>query len=76
MNDLKALSTPDLIDLLSDQTAIYYKLVKANRASEQLHICREFILELHLEIEARKANSKKTSLQADGDNLSIINPIQ
>jgi hypothetical protein len=54
VRDLQRLDYSDLMDLLSEQTAIYMKILRKGGTKDQLAVCREFITEIQIEIEARK----------------------
>jgi hypothetical protein len=54
MLELKNLSLPDLVDLLSDETAYYMKLHQEGAEDNLMYKSREIMKQLQTEIEQRK----------------------
>jgi hypothetical protein len=54
MENIRLAKTPELIDLLSEETALYTKLHSSGGSHEEFERCRQMIKELQQEIELRK----------------------
>jgi hypothetical protein len=54
MRDLHLMDLTDLMDLLSEQTSAYTKLLLSGESTEQLAKCRLLTTKIQLEIEQRR----------------------
>jgi hypothetical protein len=54
MLDLKTLELTELLDMLSEQTYHYMKMLRDGASKEQFDICKQNILWIQEEIELRK----------------------
>lgn len=56
MEDLKLLKTPELMDLLSEETFHLIKLVRTDANREEFDSCKRRVKEIQAEIEVRRKN--------------------
>jgi len=63
MENLKLVETPELIDMLAEQTTLYTKMLFSRASHEEFEKCRERIREIQQEIYFRKENKNSTSLR-------------
>jgi len=70
MSDLKQASLPDLIDLLSIQTANYTTMIRTGATQEEFDRCGEEINRIQLEIAIRKSIKDQLDTNNTPSNIS------
>jgi hypothetical protein len=60
MDDYTLLELPVIYDLLASHTATYTQMLTSGASYEDFRLCRETILQLQAEINARKASGETT----------------
>jgi len=71
VRDLKQLDSANLMDLLSEQTSIYMKILRTGGTKDDLAACRKLIVAIQIEIGIRK-DSAITSPDLVTDSTSQL----
>lgn len=70
MKDIQNLELTVLVDLLSQQTARYYKILSDGGTEEEFRSCKKTIQQLQSEIASRKKETKNSTVTGIAPNLS------
>jgi hypothetical protein len=70
MKDFQNLELTVLVDLLSQYTARYYKILSDGGSEEEFTSCKKTIQSLQSEIEYRKKSAKNSTITGSATNLS------
>jgi hypothetical protein len=70
MKDIQNLELTVLVDLLSQHTARYYKILSDGGSEEEFTSCKKTIQLLQSEIEFRKKSAKNSTVTDPTSNLS------
>jgi hypothetical protein len=67
MDQYQNMRLQDLVELLSDKTSLYARMLILGFTDEEFKECRQAMLELQVEIEARRRSSGVTTTIGDPD---------
>jgi len=70
MQDYKKLELSDLFDILAQQTSHYMKMLSGGATKDLFNSCRETIIEIQMEIMARRFQKSKTSASTPDNAIS------
>lgn len=67
MKNYQQLELPVLVEMLADQTTLYAKMLSMGFTEDEFKECKQAILELQVEIEARKRENGEGTTIRDPD---------
>jgi hypothetical protein len=70
MKDIQNLELTVLVDLLSQHTARYYKILSDGGSEDEFTSCKKTIQSLQSEIESRKKSAKNNTVTGSATNLA------